>query len=104
MKRAGLKPQASARAFWSQSRGLVFSASHLPSVPAGRTYQLWILTARTRPISEGWLLTPDARGHVIAMFNTPSTLPSPVAVAVTLELAGGVSAPTGATYLVGSPD
>ena len=97
-------PQASARASWSRSRGLVFSASDLPSPPAGRTYQLWILTARTPPISEGWLLTPDAGGHVIAIFTTPPTLPAPVAVVVTLERAGGVPAPTGAKYLVGSPD
>jgi anti-sigma-K factor RskA len=97
-------PQASARASWSRSRGLVFLASALPSPPAGRTYQLWILTARTPPISESWLLTPDARGNVIAIFKTPSTLPAPVAMAVTLEPAGGVPAPTGAKYLVGSPD
>jgi anti-sigma-K factor RskA len=96
--------RASARVLWSRSRGLVFSASDLPRPPAGRTYQLWILTASTPPISDGWLLTPDASGHIIAIFNTPSTLPAPVAVAVTLELAGGVPTPTGAKYLVGSPD
>ena len=37
-------PQASARAFWSRSRGLVFTASNLPTPPAGKTYQLWVLT------------------------------------------------------------
>jgi hypothetical protein len=34
------RPNASARAFWSRSRGMVFSASNLPPLPAGRTYQL----------------------------------------------------------------
>jgi anti-sigma-K factor RskA len=34
-------PQASARAFWSRSRGLVFTASNLPAPPPGRAYQLW---------------------------------------------------------------
>ena len=38
-------PDAQARAFWSRSRGLVFSASHLPHLAAGRTYQVWVVTA-----------------------------------------------------------
>jgi anti-sigma-K factor RskA len=36
------------------------------------------------------------------MFSTPVTLPAPTAVAVTIEPAGGVPAPTGPMYLVGS--
>ena len=30
-----IAPQASARAFWSRSRGMVFTASNLPPLPAG---------------------------------------------------------------------
>jgi anti-sigma-K factor RskA len=93
-------PRASARAFWSRSRGLVFTASNLPSVPAGRVYQLWVLTAQPAPISAG-LLALDASGGVTSTFDTPPDLPAPVAMAVTLEPAGGVPAPTGDKYLVG---
>src|SRR5262249_18904486 len=32
-------PQASARALWSRSRGLLLSASNLPALPPGQTYQ-----------------------------------------------------------------
>lgn len=94
-------PSAAGRAFWSRSRGLVFTASHLPPVPPSRTYQLWVVTA-TSPISAGVLRT-DASGDVSAMFNTPSDIPPPIAMAVTLEPAGGVATPTGDKYLVGVP-
>jgi anti-sigma-K factor RskA len=93
-------PSASARAFWSRSRGLVFTASNLPVAPAGRVYQLWVLSSQPAPTSAG-LLKPDASGRVTATFNTPADLPQPVAMAVTLEPEGGVPAPTGDKYLVG---
>jgi anti-sigma-K factor RskA len=93
-------PSAAARAFWSRSRGLVFSASNLPAPPPGRTYQLWVLTAQTAPISAG-VLKPDVNGRVNTIFNTPPDLPKPVAMAVTLEPDGGEAAPTGDQYLVG---
>jgi hypothetical protein len=47
-----LAPRAVGRAFWSRARGLVFTASALPTLPAGRTYQVWVITA-DRPISAG---------------------------------------------------
>jgi hypothetical protein len=93
-------PNASGRAFWSRSRGLVFNASNLPPLPAGRIYQLWVVTAQA-PISAG-LLTPDAQGSFSDTFDTPPDIPPPVAVAVTIEPAGGVPAPTGDRYLVGA--
>jgi anti-sigma-K factor RskA len=93
-------PNASARAFWSRSRGMVFNASNLPPVPAGQTYQLWVVTAKG-PISAG-LLSPDAQGSVSAVFSTPADIPQPVAMAVTLEKAGGVPAPLGDRYLIGT--
>jgi anti-sigma-K factor RskA len=93
-------PQSSGRAFWSRSRGLVFTASNLPAPPAGRTYQLWVLTRQPAPISAG-LFKPDSGGRVTARFDTPLDLPQPIGMAVTIEPEGGVSAPTGDKYLVG---
>ena len=92
-------PNARARAFWSRSRGLVFSASRLPSLAAGRAYQVWVVTA-SAPVSVG-LLTPDAAGRAQGVFVTPADIAPPVAMAVTEEPAGGVPSPTGAKYLVG---
>ncbi len=93
-------PQASARAFWSRSRGLVFTASNLPAPPPGRAYQLWVLTAQPAPINAG-MLKLDANGRATAMIDTPPDLPKPVAMAVTLEPEAGVPSPTGDKYLVG---
>jgi hypothetical protein len=95
-----VSPNASARAFWSRTRGMVFSASNLPPLPAGRTYQLWVVTAQA-PISAG-LLTPDAQGSFNETFSTPPDIPQPVAMAVTIEPAGGMPSPTGEKYLVGT--
>jgi anti-sigma-K factor RskA len=94
-------PNATGRALWSRQRGMVFTASNLPPPPAGKVYQVWIVPSGP-PISAG-LLTPDASGRGDAVFNTPPDIPAPVAVAVTLEPAGGVPAPTGPMYLIGKP-
>jgi anti-sigma-K factor RskA len=93
-------PQASARALWSRARGMVFSASDLPPLPAGRVYQVWVVTADA-PISAGLLMLDDA-GRGIGVFETPPDV-APVAVAVTDEPAGGMPKPTGSMYLVGQP-
>jgi anti-sigma-K factor RskA/putative zinc finger protein len=92
-------PMATARAFWSRSRGLIFTASSLPPLPAGRTYQLWIVTPDA-PVSAG-LLKPGERGDVHAVFTAPRDVARVAAVAVTIEPEGGVPAPTGEKYLVG---
>jgi anti-sigma-K factor RskA len=100
---AGQSPaqQATARALWSRNRGMVFTATDLPLAPPGRVYQVWVVTANA-PVSAG-LLSADASGRATAFFNTPPDIAPPVAIAVTLEPAGGVTAPTGQRYLVGRP-
>jgi len=47
-------PLATARAFWSRAQGLVFTASRLPELPAGRTYQLWVLTSGAPVSTHNW--------------------------------------------------
>ena len=94
-----IAPRASARAFWSRSRGLVFTASNLPPLPAGRTYQLWMVTAQM-PIGAG-LLKPRDDGAVRAVLTTSPDVTQPVGIALTIEPEGGVAAPTGDKYLVG---
>jgi hypothetical protein len=89
--------QSSARAFVSRTRGLLFAASNLPALPAGRTYQIWYLT-RGAPISAG-LVQPDAQGNATESFGVPADLAAPAGMAVSLEPDGGVPAPTGAIYL-----
>jgi anti-sigma-K factor RskA len=92
-------PRAAGRAFLSASNGLLFAASQLPPLPAGRTYQVWFLTPAA-PISAG-LIKPDQSGRVTAAFDVPPAAASPTGVAVSIEPDGGAPAPTGALYLVG---
>jgi anti-sigma-K factor RskA len=93
-------PSARARAFWSRNRGLVFTATNLPPLQPGRVYQIWVLT-KGAPISAG-LVRPDDLGGTTAVLGTAPDIPQPAGVAVSLEPAGGVPAPTGAIYLAGT--
>src|SRR5262249_31224429 len=98
-------PQASGRGLWSRARGPLRSASNLPALPPGRTYQLWVISGKMPPISDGWIFQTDASGGVMTMFTTPTTLPLPTAMAVSIEPDGGsttAAGPTGAIYLMGS--
>ena len=91
-------PRAAGRAFLSRSNGLLFAASQLPPLPAGRTYQVWFLTPGA-PMSAG-LIAPDQNGRATAAFDVPSAA-APTGIAVSIEPSGGVAAPTGAIYLAG---
>jgi anti-sigma-K factor RskA len=95
-------PAASARAFWSRARGMVFTASNLPALPAGRVYQVWVLPASGPPVSVG-LLQPDQAADRAVVFETSPDIPAPAQVAVSDEPAGGVAAPTGMIWLAGTP-
>lgn len=92
-------PRASGRAFLSRGQGLMFTASNLPPLRAGRAYQLWIVTPQAT-LSAG-LLQVDDNGRVAQTFDAPADLPPSVIIAVTEEPAGGVPSPTGDKYLVG---
>jgi anti-sigma-K factor RskA len=94
----GAAPRAYAKVMWSRSRGLVFSASRLPALKAGTTYQFWLNTA-SGPFSAG-LLTPDSSGRVTFVTDTPGDVPRPVVGAlVTLEPSGGRPRPSGTPVL-----
>jgi hypothetical protein len=94
--------RVAAQVLWSRSQGIAFSASRLPAPPAGRAYQLWLLTP-TRTTSVG-LISPDSNGRASALFDPIANLPRPIVRAVmTLESAAGATQPTGTPYLA-SPE
>ena len=80
----------------------MLTAAHLPDLPAGRTYQLWVLTSGA-PVSAG-MFHPDASGGTSMVFDTPVSLPAPAGLAVSMEPDGGVPAPTGEIVLVGKAE
>jgi len=76
-------------------------AADLPPAPAGKAYQLWFI-AEGKPPMPGRVFQPDARGHAEMHEIIPPEGRTAAIFAVTLEPAGGVSAPTGEMYLKSS--
>ena len=99
---AGVPPAAaaSAQAFWSPTQGLLFAGTNLPALPAGRVYQLWMVTPEQAALGIA-LLTPDTGGRVTTITPTPQGVTRLAALAVTVEPTGGSPSPTGEKVLVG---
>jgi len=96
-----LAPRASARVLWNDADEMVFIATGLPSLPAGDVYQLWFVLPDA-PVSAA-LLEPDEEGDATVRLEVPDTVTLPAVMAMTVEPAGGVPAPTGDLYLLGQP-
>ena len=94
------RPVPEGKVFYHSHRGLLFFASNLPPLEKQKTYELWLIPTVGSPINAG-TFEPDARGEGSVLL--PSLPPRVVAkaFAVTIEPAGGVSAPTGPKVLVG---
>lgn len=99
---AGLAPSPTARGriWWNGDRRAgFFVASGLPPAPAGKTYQLWVISGGT-PVSAG-TFPVDQRGEAILRVGPIPEAARADVFAVTLEPAGGLPAPSGAMYLAG---
>ncbi|MEM6562483.1 MAG: anti-sigma factor, partial [Planctomycetota bacterium] len=92
---SSLAPDAVARAFVSEDDGRVqVSLARFTQAPAGQTYQLWILTAGQPPTSLG-LVEVGAEGAAVFDGPLPPTEGAKLAIAVSLEEAGGKPTPEG---------
>jgi hypothetical protein len=95
------KREAWALMFWNRETNAWTLVAHdLPPLPAGRTYQLWLVTA-TSKISAG-VFTPSAGGEAVVSANYELPRDALKAVAVTEEPAGGVPQPTGPFVVIGA--
>lgn len=74
------------------SSGVLLVASRLPAPPPGRTYEMWIIRGG-KPAPAG-LFASDTQGDAFHLYRTASPALAGDVVAVTLEVAGGVNAPT----------
>lgn len=96
-----LAPRARGQGLWSRSRGLVFTASRLPTLPEGSVYQLWLVT-NAGPVNVG-TVTPDSAGRVTFVADElPNIAARVIGVMLTAETQGEHQAPEGAAYLVRS--
>jgi hypothetical protein len=85
------------RVFFHPS-GVLLVASRLPAPPPGKTYEMWMIRGG-KPAPAGLFLS-NRQGNAVHLYRpTSAPLPSDV-VAVTLENAGGVNAPTSQPIIV----
>lgn len=90
----------SARMFWDQSvNAWTFVAHNLPRPKAGRTYQLWLVTAKLK-ISAGTFM-PGATGDAVVRATYALKKDALAAVAVTDEPEAGSAQPTTVPVIVG---
>ena len=75
-----------------------FYANNLPPLPAGKTYQLWIIT--NKPISAGVFTLDHGHKGRLLLRDIPG-VSQIKKFAVSLEPAGGRPQPTGSIYLAG---
>ncbi len=93
-------PQANGIVFWSpKATQAYFFASNLPVAPAGKTYQLWMIT--DKPVNAG-IFGVNREGKGSLPIEGLSDTAKAQKFAVTLEPAGGVPQPTGDMQLLGS--
>lgn len=89
------QPQAIAVSLWRQDRqdGLLV-VENLPTLPAGKDYQLWVIDPNQKvPVSAG-VFKVDAEGKVRIEFKPARNVQSAYKFAVTQEKEGGAEAPT----------
>ena len=98
---AGLEsaPAASGNVYWDHQKNRWVVTANLPPAPAGKVYQLWMVTPDAK-ISAG-LIEPDPRGHGFVVVDVPSNVSQMQAVAITLEPQGGSPQPTMPIYVLG---
>lgn len=77
----------------------VILTSGLPPAPAGKAYQLWLIADNKK--MPGGTFKTDPEGHARMSDRLPAGEANPT-FAVTLEREGGVPAPEGEIYLIGS--
>lgn len=88
-------------AFMEDSR-VILSASGLPDLPTGRTYQLWLIRGRSPAIVSGGVFSAGRQQRAMVEFRDPRLVSGIKALAVTEEPAGGSLVPTGHKFLIGS--
>lgn len=99
---AGLAPSPNARGrmIWHTETGGLLVTAGLPAPPVDKTYQLWALTGSRTPISAG-VFVVNASGTGDLSVRPLQGVKEVHAFAVTLEPTGGLSAPSGETYMLG---
>jgi anti-sigma-K factor RskA len=87
------------KVFVNPSSGVVLMATNLPPVPAGKTYEMWVIPKGANPLPAG-LFQSQADGTATYMFRGPMDIANLSAVAVSVEDAAGAAQPTTTPLIV----
>ena len=94
--------EATALMFWDRTdNSWSFYAHHMPPPPAGKTYQIWLLTPSGQISAGTFTPAADSSVEVHATYALPSNALK--GVAVSEEPAGGVAQQTGRIVIIGAP-
>jgi len=96
----GIDPgqSATAKLAYDRTGRAILMASKLPSVPQDKAYQLWFIVGDKPPVP-GKTFVPDNKGNVVLKDEMPRDAIDANVFAITVEPAGGSSAPTSPVYL-----
>jgi anti-sigma-K factor RskA len=95
------KQSPQAKLFWNKAEGTwTLVAFGVKPLPAGKTYELWIINDKGEKIAAG-TFDPDKEGRAIHEVKLPANAGNIVMAAVTDEVAGGVATPAGAIQFAG---
>jgi len=89
---------ATAKLAYDRAGRAILMASKLPSAPQGKAYQLWFIVGNKPPVP-GKTFVPDSRGNAVLKDEMPREAIDANVFAITIEPAGGSSAPTSPIYL-----
>jgi anti-sigma-K factor RskA len=100
---ANAQPQQQGKAVYIPRNGqLVFMASNMPSAPAGKAYELWLLPKSGASPMPAGMFKPDAGGSAMVMMPPLPAGMEAKAFAVTLEPESGSPTPTMPIVISGS--
>jgi Anti-sigma-K factor rskA len=100
---AKTRPVPMGRAVYlAESGALMFQGSNLAHLPAGKTYELWLIPANGHTPMPAGMFTPDAAGNASVMMPMLPKGVTAKAFGVTIERAGGSETPTMPIVLSGA--
>ena len=101
LKSSAVGAGATATVAYDSNGHAMLVATKLPSLPQGKAYQLWFIVGNKPPMP-GKTFAPDNNGQGVLKEQMPREALNAPVFAVTVEPAGGVTAPTGPIYLSSS--
>jgi anti-sigma-K factor RskA len=100
---ANTKPQPQVKVFYAASKGaLMLTASNVEAIPAGKSYELWLIPMNGSAPMPAGMFRPDARGGaMLVMPQMPGNMQAK-AFAITVEPEGGSESPTMPIRMLGA--